>query len=159
MKSPGAMTVRGEGATVNQAELRQMSKERIRDAQALIRGKRWEFAYYSAGYAVECALKSCLLARMVATGWVFDPKAKTTDQCRTHEFLALIRTAGLEEELNAKLKESGAAGREFVDNWEIVNQWRVTSRYEAKTEDEARKLLAAITDKPHGVLKWIQNYW
>jgi hypothetical protein len=40
------------GATVNQAELRQMAEERIRDAQALLDGRRREFAYYIAGYAV-----------------------------------------------------------------------------------------------------------
>lgn len=62
---------------VNQEDLQQMTEERIKDAKVLIRGKRWEFAYYTAGYAVECALKSCLLARMVQTGWVFDEKTKT----------------------------------------------------------------------------------
>ncbi|NJR43126.1 MAG: HEPN domain-containing protein, partial [Akkermansiaceae bacterium] len=49
---------------MNQAELRRLAEERVRDAEALLAGGRWEFAYYSAGYAVECALKSCLLARM-----------------------------------------------------------------------------------------------
>jgi len=39
-----------------------MAEERLRDAKALLDGQRWEFAYYSAGYAVECALKSCVLA-------------------------------------------------------------------------------------------------
>jgi HEPN domain-containing protein len=47
---------------VNQADLRRMAEERIKDARALIRGKRWEFAYYAAGYSIECALKSCVLA-------------------------------------------------------------------------------------------------
>ena len=50
---------------MNQAELRKLAEERILDAKALLDGKRWELAYYTAGYAVECALKSCLLARMV----------------------------------------------------------------------------------------------
>jgi hypothetical protein len=40
-----------------------------------------------------------------------------------------------------------------------VNAWKVTSRYEAKTETEARALFAAITDKPHGVMIWIRTYW
>src|SRR5438552_17336 len=77
------------GATVNQAELRQMAEERIKDAKALIDGGRWEFAYYATGYAVECALKSCLLARMIHTGWVFQEKVKV-DECLTHDFQKLI---------------------------------------------------------------------
>ena len=144
---------------VNQAGLRQMAEERIKDAQALIDGKRWEFAYYAAGYAVECAIKPCLLSRMIYTGWVFDEEVKKVDDCRTHEFLKLIQIAGLREELNNALKASAAAGGEFVTNWDTVNLWNVTSRYEPKSEDDANKLLAAIIDDPHGVLKWIRSYW
>ncbi len=42
-----------------------MAQERILDAEALINGDRWAYAFYVAGYAVECALKSCILARMI----------------------------------------------------------------------------------------------
>ena len=42
--------------------------------RALIRGKRWGFAYYVAGYSIECHLKSCLLARMIYTAKVFNEK-------------------------------------------------------------------------------------
>ncbi len=41
----------------------------------------------------------------------------------------------------------------------IVNLWKVTSRYEPCTEADAKKLYAAISDDPHGVLKWIQKFW
>ena len=66
---------------MNQAELQKMAEERLKDAKALIDGGRWEFAYYAAGYAVECALKSCILARMIDTGLVFQEKFKG-DECR-----------------------------------------------------------------------------
>jgi hypothetical protein len=159
MTIAGAATVDSGKATVNQADLRQMAEERIRDAKALIDGGRWEFAYYAAGYAVECALKSCILARMIHTGWVFDEEVKKVDDCRTHEFLKLIQIAGLRDELNTKLRESAATGGEFVTNWDTVNLWKVTSRYESKSEDDAKKLYTAINDDPHGVLIWIRNYW
>ena len=136
-----------------------MAEERIRDAKALLDGGRWEFAYHVAGYAVECSLKSCLLARMIHTGWVFQDKAKL-DECLTHDFSKLIQLSGLKGELDAQLAASAAAaGGEFVGNWNCVTQWKVTSRYEPKTEAEATVLYAAITDVPHGVLTWIQNYW
>jgi HEPN domain-containing protein len=51
---------------VNQAELRQMAVERLKDAKALLGQRRWEFAYHAAGYSVECALKACVLARTTA---------------------------------------------------------------------------------------------
>jgi hypothetical protein len=158
-KVPVRLRPAGGRPTVNQAELRLMTEERIKDAQSLIDGKRWEFGYYAAGYAVECALKSCLLSRMIHTGWVFDEEVRKVEDCRTHEFLKLIQIAGLREELNDALKASAAAGGEFVSNWDTVNLWKVTSRYEPKSEADAKKLLSAIIDDPHGVLKWIRNYW
>jgi hypothetical protein len=97
---------------------------------------------------------------VIATGWIFDEGAKLkVDECRTHDLKKLLRSAGLNENLNAKLKDRSSAGQEFLRRWETVERWTVTSRYEFKTESEARELFAAITDDPHGVLKWIQTYW
>jgi len=93
---------------VNRAELQAMAEERIKDAKALLDGGRWEFAYYTAGYAVECALKACLLARMIHTAWVFEEKWEAKD-CLTHDFAKLIHLAGMRDELNNKLAASAAA--------------------------------------------------
>ena len=143
---------------MNRDELQEMARQRIKDAEALLAGGRWEFAYYTVGYAVECGLKSCILARMTRTAWVFVEKwdAKV---CLTHEFGKLIDLADLRVELNEALKASAAAGGQFVANWNTAEQWKVTSRYEAKTETEAKGLHSAITADPHGVFKWIQIYW
>ncbi|MDR3622408.1 MAG: HEPN domain-containing protein [Paludisphaera borealis] len=65
------------GFGLNHAELQRMTEERTRDAEVLLAGGRWAFAYYVAGYAVECALKACLLKRMVLTGWVFERERET----------------------------------------------------------------------------------
>jgi hypothetical protein len=73
--------------------------------------------------------------------------------------MTLIRIAGLLDKLNDKLKERTPDGIEFVRCWETVSRWAVASRYEMKTESEAKDLFAAITNDPHGVLKWIQTYW
>ena len=143
---------------MNRAELQRMAEERIKDASALLDAGRWEFAYYSAGYAIECALKSCLLARMVITAWVFAEKWDAK-QCLTHDFRELIRLADLQGELNAKQAESGVSGGLFARHWGTVSEWKVLSRYESKTEPEASALYEAITHNPDGVLPWIQNYW
>lgn len=126
-----------------------MAEERIKDAKVLLDGRRWEFAYYTVGYAVECALKSCLLARMVLTAWVFEEKWKAQD-CLTHEFSQLIRLAGLETELAGQLAASAAAGGAFAGYWGTALGWKVTSRYEVKTEADAQALYDAITHDPDG---------
>ncbi len=131
-----------------------MAEERIKDAKVLLDGGRWEFAYYAAGYSVECALKSCLLARMIYTAWVFEEKWKA-QECLTHDFGDLVKLAGLILELKAKQ----AASPVFAVNWGTAVLWKVSSRYESKSEAEARALYAAITDDPDGVLQWTRNYW
>jgi hypothetical protein len=103
-------------------------------------------------------LKSCLLARMIHTGWVFQEKVKV-DDCLTHDFGRLIQLAGLTDDLNANQAASAAGNGAFVGHWGTVTQWKVTSRYEPKTEVEAKNLYDAITQEPDGVLKWLQNYW
>ena len=143
---------------MNQADLRRIAEERILDAKALLDGKRWELAYYATGYAVECALKSCVLSRMIFTGWVFEEKWQA-EKCRTHDLDALISLAGLRDELNAKLQASSANGTPFVAYWPTTVQWKVSSRYEAKTEMDARKLYEAISQEPDGVLPWLRTYW
>jgi HEPN domain-containing protein len=135
-----------------------MAEERIKDARALIRGKRWEFAYYAAGYSVECALKSCVLARMIHTAWVFEEKWNARD-CLTHDLNELIRLADLTNDLNARRAASAASGDLFDSNWKTVVKWQVTSRYASRTEAEARDLFAAMTHRPDGVLRWLKNYW
>jgi hypothetical protein len=139
---------------LNHADLQKLTEERLLDADALMAASRWSFAHYAAGYAVECALKACLLKRMVLTGWVFDEKTKK-EECRTHDLDALMTIAGMRGDLNQRLKES----TEFRTNWQVVKQWTVTGRYDVKTESEARELIDAITDEPNGVMTWIRNYW
>src|SRR3954468_4263666 len=108
-----------------------MALMRVRDARALLNGGRWEFAYYVSGYAVECALKSCLLARMIHTAWVFEEKWDAK-HCRSHDFGELIKLAGMTDKLNSRLAASAVAGDAFVSNWGTVLQWKVTSRYASK---------------------------
>jgi HEPN domain-containing protein len=138
--------------------LRMMAEERIVDAKAPLDGRRWAFAYYVAGYAVECALKSCLLARMIHTGGVFKDR-KYAERCWTHDFGELINLAGLKDELNVLLKSSASSGGVFLANWGIVTRWKETSRYEAKTEQEAREIYDSIVGNPEGVMKWLQMHW
>ncbi len=139
---------------MNRDQLRILAEQRILDALALLDGSRWSFAFYASGYAVECALKSCILARMIETGWVFRKGVKI-EECLTHKFLKLVDLAGLRDELESELKSSPR----FARNWAIAQCWEVDARYIEKTEAEARTLHDAITEDPDGMLPWIKKYW
>jgi len=50
---------------MNRADWQKLASERVKDAKALLKTKRWAGAYYLAGYAVECGLKSCIIAYLM----------------------------------------------------------------------------------------------
>lgn len=139
---------------MNRAMLRQLAQDRIADAAALLAAGRWTGAYYLAGYAVECALKACIMAYVEASGIIFSDK-KFAEKCWTHNLEVLVGQASLTSLLNADL----AANPNLTANWVTVRYWDETSRYRQKTQAEAQALYDAITANPDGVLRWIQNHW
>ena len=131
-----------------------MAEERVHDAQTLMDGGRWTFAYYTIGYAAECGLKASILTRMIHTGGVFEDK-KFAEKCWTHDLDALIELAGLTVEFGI---DRGA--NSILDGfWKIATKWTETSRYQQKTQVEAEELYQAITDEPDGVLQWLRKHW
>lgn len=138
---------------MNRAELHQLTKDRLRDAQALLVARRWSGAYYLAGYAVECALKSCVIVHLMKTDEF--PARRFSEQCWTHNLKDLVKLAGLEAELDAD------AGADPLLNakWGTVQEWNESSRYLTKPRKKAQLLYNAIADKNHGVLSWIKLHW
>ena len=97
---------------MNRAELQQLAADRLLDAQTLLDapgGGRWSGAYYLAGYALECGLKACILARIEKTGAIFVDK-KFSEKCFTHRLEDLIDLAGLRTELQPSRSGVGHSG-------------------------------------------------
>ncbi len=142
---------------MNRKTLQALAKERVKDAKALLGRKRWAAAYYLAGYAVECGLKACVLRHIDATGMIFKEAKylKRLAGCWTHDLVELVELAGL----TATLGQATQADPQFYTNWVQVKDWSETSRYATVGEQKARELFAAITDNPHGVLRWLQDHW
>jgi hypothetical protein len=143
----------GRANAVNRADLRQLSKERLREARALLAARCWSGAYYLAGYAVECGLKSCVIKHLMTTDQF--PERKFSEQCWTHNLIQLLGLAGLKAVFDA----DAAADPDLLAKWGTVKDWDESSRYERKTKLEARQLFDAITNKKHGVLSWIKQHW
>jgi HEPN domain-containing protein len=147
----------GGAIEVNREYLQRLAQERIGDAKALLAVQRWPGAYYLAGYAVECALKSCVLAHIEKTGAIFSKRAylKSLSDSWTHDLETLIGLAGLTKELGL----AHQASLSLKTNWGIAKDWNETSRYDYKTKDEAEALFEAINQEPDGVLQWLRTYW
>ena len=112
----------------------------------------FEGAYYLAGYAVECGLKACIAKRTRRHD--FPSKDFVRNSC-THDFSQLIKTAELEDQYRIDLDRDSR----LAANWRIVKDWKEDSRYAVWTQAQARALIEAITEAPHGVFPWIEQQW
>jgi hypothetical protein len=109
-------------------------------------------AYYLAGYCIECALKACIAKATVRHEF---PDKKRVDLSYTHSLRVLLGVADLEKELAEESKRDAA----FRDNWDIVQLWSEHSRYSANPAEAARRLIEAVRDRNHGILRWIRLHW
>jgi len=139
---------------VNRTQLQRLAEDRVRDAKILLDGGQWSGAYYLVGYAVEFALKSCVLARIEQTGAFFIEKDLQKDSW-THDFEKLIKTADLTSQRGKDIQANPALGQSWAD----AKDWSETARYDQKTEAQARNLYETVVDPTNGVLEWIKKYW
>ena len=138
---------------MNRNHFQQLADVRIDEASVLLAQGKNDGAYYLAGYAVECGLKACIAK--LSNQYDFPPKPRFINDCYSHDIDKLVNTAGLTQQRNA----DNAADPVLDANWTIVENWTEQSRYERKTQAEARQLFAAITDAAHGVLPWVVQHW
>ncbi len=125
------------------------------DAKHLLDDHRWSAAYYVAGYAVECGLKSCVLVRLAATPEVIFDDRRFSEKCWTHGIFELVKIADLEPARLADAAVNPVLGR----NWLVVNDWTEKARYQATSHQRSKSLYNAITDTAHGVMPWIRARW
>ena len=138
---------------MNRQEFQKLAKNRLKDAKALLQAKRFDAAYYLAGYAIECALKACIARK--TNKYDFPPNRKTIDQFYSHDLRDLISAAGLTLEFESKLKENNS----FQLFWTVVKNWNEKSRYETHTQKDAEDIYRAISNKTNGVLRWLKLHW
>ncbi len=140
---------------MDRAELRQLAEDRVLDAEALLNAGRWSAAYYLAGYAIECGLKACVLAFVENHPGIVLEDRRLSDKCFSHDIEGLVKVAGLEAGRDAGI----AANPVWGISWQVIKSWNEKSRYQQKSEAQARTLFGAITDPINGVLPWIRVRW
>ena len=67
----------------------------------------------------------------------------------------LVRLARLKPDLEREI----SADARFDQNWLLVQEWSEEGRYQQHAEKTARDLFKAITDRDHGVMRWIRRFW
>jgi hypothetical protein len=138
---------------MNRTDLQQLADVRVSDAEVLLASGRYAGAYYLVGYAVECALKSCISKQIRE----FDfPEKKLITESYSHDLTKLLRLSGVGHLFEAEVKQNKA----FETNWVVVKDWSEEVRYDLSTAERvARDMYAAVTDGSDGVLTWLKKHW
>jgi len=141
------------GAQLNRIDLQKTSQLRRSDARTLLSAKRYAGAYYLIGYAVECALKSCIAKQIKRHDF---PDKKLVMDAHTHDLERLVRLAGLRQHLEKEFKKNAV----FELNWTVAKDWSARKRYDPDiSEAQAKDLYSACVARKHGILAWIKRRW
>lgn len=122
---------------LDRKEMGKLARARLKDAQVLLDGGRWDGASYLCGYAVELGLK----ARICRTlGWAGFPDKSSEFQdlssYKTHKLEVLLHLSGAEERIKTNM----------LADWSIVSAWSPESRYTPigkVTEKDVRDMIAS----------------
>jgi len=138
---------------MNRSDFQNLTRERLKDAQALLQKHRYSGAYYLCGYVIECALKACIAKQ--TQQFDFPPERKVIDAVYTHDLTKLIKSAGLEDSHRKDLEND----EELKVYWSVLEQWSEASRYGEYDQKRAQDIYQAVADEEHGVLQWVKQRW
>jgi HEPN domain-containing protein len=137
---------------MNRIDFQEIAELRLNESRALLADGFPEGAYYLAGYAVECALKSCIAKRTREHDF---PDKKLVNDSHSHDLAKLLQLAELKGDLDTEMQGNPA----MKWSWDEIQDWSEASRYERRNAQEASDLLQAVQGQPGGLLPWIMLRW
>jgi len=140
-------------ALLTRDKLRQLSDNRLQEADVLLKTGLWTGAYYLTGLAVECALKSCLAGAVREHDF---PDKDFVNRMYVHNLTKLFELNGA---LWAQFQTDIKVDAKLNINWSVVKDWDDGKRYEQVDELAARQLYDAATEAGSGVLEWVRGKW
>ena len=101
--------------------LRELARERLRDAMALFKAKRYDAADYFLGYAIEIALKARICRTLRWEEGFPESNSEFThlQSFKTHDLNVLLRLSGQKDRIKEK---HGWA-------WSLIEKWNPAHRY------------------------------
>lgn len=128
-----------------------LAELRAKETGVLAKNGNEEGAYYLGGLAIECALKACIAKKIKRHD--FPLAAKDAGRVYTHDLTELLKLAELKTHLDKAMERN----RILAENWSVVQDWSVDSRYE-KSGLKGTDMDAAV-NSADGVLQWIRQRW
>jgi hypothetical protein len=105
---------------LTRTELRRIARARLQDARVLLRGRRYDGAFYLCGYAVELALKARICTVLRWQGFPSTPaEFQGLASFKVHDLKTLLHLTDRE----ARIKASRSP------EWSVVLGWNPEVRY------------------------------
>ncbi|MFN3674261.1 MAG: hypothetical protein ACK4VM_20350 [Bosea sp. (in: a-proteobacteria)] len=133
-------------------QLQTLALMRLDDARALLSANQFSGAYYLAGDAVECGLKS-IIARSFRETVI--PDRALVQRVHTHNLVELVGLANLRPALDRRIRSSDS----FRASWFVASDWNEASRYEIILSPMAELIVDAVGSEPDGILQWLREHW
>ncbi len=141
---------------MTRSDFKKLSEARITDAKVLLGARRFDAAYYLAGYSVECAIKAYITKQI--RKYQFPEGPEKVRKIYTHNLEDLIKVVELSDQFQKEIKSDAA----LETNWGIAKDWSEQTRYHRNgkiAEKKAKAMIDAVSDPTHGVLQCLQRYW
>ena len=123
---------------ISTQELKKIASARLRDAEILYEGKRYDGAVYLCGYAVELTLKAKICKTLKWSGFPStNAEFKGLQSFKTHSLEILLSLSGQE----VKIKTG------YLADWSIVVSWDSETRYSiigTATKTDAKNMIESV---------------
>jgi hypothetical protein len=142
------------GCIKSQAGIEKLAKRRLAAAKCLVENEYYDDAFYLAGYGIELYLKAVICKTLGVDNFYSFENLKKKEIARafkSHDYNDLFLLSGIQSEFDsAKIEEPG-----FKENWEVVNVWNESTRYECdQNPDKVKKFVNASQI----ICSWIQKH-
>lgn len=135
------------------ADIEKLAQAKLEDAEFLLTDKRYDAAYYLAGYTIELLLKAKVCQTLGIDHFFDEPTLKSLRYPQTfkvHDVKQLLIFTGMYKELMAEV----ASNPTFMSSWSHVCEWNEEARYvTGKTASDAQKLVTSIKE----IATWIKK--
>ncbi|MBI4471948.1 MAG: HEPN domain-containing protein [Acidobacteria bacterium] len=117
-------------------DLKSTARARLRDAEVLLKAKRFDGAFYLCGYAVELALKARICRTLKWPGFPETNKEfEGLQSIKTHDLEILLRFSGVEDRVKTK----------YFAEWSQVLDWNSQKRYQSSGQTTSQQATDMVT--------------
>jgi HEPN domain-containing protein len=121
---------------IGKKDLRTIARARLRDANVLLKAKRFDGAFYLCGYSVELALKARICQTLRWSGFPEVPNEfKGLQSLKTHDLEILLRLSGAEAKVRTK----------YFADWSVVLDWNPEKRYQQIGQSTSEQATNMVT--------------